>query len=60
MTGNLVIGIAVAMFAVEFITDKVAYLDSAWDSGPHRDPAGDRGMAGGAARRATTGAGPVR
>ncbi len=32
LTGNLVIGIALAMFAVEFVTDKVAYVDSAWDS----------------------------
>ena len=32
LTQNLVIGIAVAMFAVEFVTDKVAYVDSAWDS----------------------------
>jgi hypothetical protein len=32
LTGNLVIGIALAMFAIEFVTDKVAYVDSAWDS----------------------------
>jgi hypothetical protein len=32
LTGNLVIGIALAMFAVEFVTDKVAYVDSAWDT----------------------------
>ena len=32
ITSNLVIGIALAMFAIEFVTDKVAYLDSAWDT----------------------------
>lgn len=32
LTGNLVIGVALAMFAIEFVTDKVAYVDSAWDS----------------------------
>jgi hypothetical protein len=32
ITSNLVIGIALAMFAVEFVTDKVAYVDSAWDT----------------------------
>ena len=32
LTGNLVIAVAVAMFAVEFVTDKVAYVDSAWDT----------------------------
>jgi Domain of unknown function (DUF4126) len=32
LTGNLVIAIAVVMFAIEFVADKVAYVDSAWDS----------------------------
>ncbi len=32
ITSNLVIGLALAMFAVEFVADKVAYLDSAWDT----------------------------
>ena len=32
ITSNLVIAVALAMFAIEFVTDKVAYVDSAWDS----------------------------
>ena len=32
ITSNLVIGVALVMFAIEFVTDKVAYVDSAWDS----------------------------
>ena len=32
ITSNLVIAVALAMFAIEFVTDKVAYVDSAWDT----------------------------
>ncbi len=32
LTGTVVIAVALTMFAIEFVTDKVAYVDSAWDS----------------------------
>jgi Domain of unknown function (DUF4126) len=32
ITSNLVIAVALVMFAIEFVTDKVAYVDSAWDA----------------------------
>jgi hypothetical protein len=32
LTNPLVIGIAICLYAIEFIADKVPYVDSAWDS----------------------------
>ena len=32
LTNPLIIGLAILLFVVEFVADKVPYVDSAWDS----------------------------
>ena len=41
-TTTWIIGAALVMYVIEFIADKIPWVDSVWDARPHRDPAARR------------------
>ena len=39
---NWIIGAALVLYVIEFVADKIPWVDSVWDAVAHRDPADRR------------------